>query len=126
MVSDHLSDFVTRIRNGYMAGKKTVLVPNVKSLVKVAEVMVKSGYLGGIKKAEDGVLVELKYESKKPVVSGVQRVSRPGARIYSGVNDIPRVLGGIGMYILSTPKGVMNDKDAKKTKNGGELLLKIW
>lgn len=126
MVNDNLSDFVTRIRNGYMAKKKEVEIQNVIIVVKVAEVLKKSGYISGIKKSEGKLVVELKYEAKQPAVRGIERVSRPGARIYSGVDKLPRVLGGLGMNILTTPKGILSDKEAKKLNCGGEVIVRVW
>jgi small subunit ribosomal protein S8 len=126
MVNDQLSDFVTRIRNGYMAKKKRIEIPNVKIVSRVAEILIKSGYLLKLKTEENKLFAELKYEAKEPAMSGIERVSRPGARIYFGADRIPKVLGGLGMCVLSTPKGIMADKQAKKTNNGGEVILKIW
>lgn len=126
MVNDHLSDFVTRIRNGYMGKKKDVVVPNVILVLKVAEVLKKSGYISAIKREDGKVLAELKYNSKKPAISGIERVSKPGARIYSSVNRLPRVLGGLGMHILTTPNGVLSDKEARKLNSGGEVIVKVW
>jgi small subunit ribosomal protein S8 len=126
MVNDHLSDFVTRIRNGYMARKKMVEIPDVKVVVNVAEVLVKTGYLAGVKREEKKIFAQLKYQAKEPALTGIERVSRPGARIYSRVNEIKRVLGGLGINILSTPNGVMSDVQAKKVNSGGEILLKVW
>lgn len=126
MVNDHLSDFVTRIRNGYSAGKKSVEIPDTRIVKAVAKVLADEGYLVGIKSENQKYTAQLKYESRQPVITGILRVSKPGARIYSGISDLPRVLGGLGTYILSTPKGIISYKKAKKLNAGGEILLKVW
>lgn len=126
MVNDHLSDFVTRIRNGYRGKRKMIEVPDTKLVKAVAKVLSDEGYIGEIKKQDDKLWVVLKYESHQPVVTGISRISKPSARIYSGISDLPRVLGGVGMHILSTPQGVVSEKKAKKLNAGGEVLLKVW
>lgn len=109
-----------------MAKRKDIEIPNVIIVLEVAEVLKKAGYISTIKKEEGKVLAELKYNAKKPAVSGIERVSKPGARIYSGVNRLPKVLGGLGMYILTTPNGVVSDKEARKLNSGGEVIVKVW
>ena len=109
-----------------MAGIKEVEIPSTKNIEETAKVLVKSGYLAGVKKAEGTIIIELKYKGKEPVITGIERVSKPGARIYCGVKELPRVLGGLGMNILSTPKGIMTDNQAKKLNVGGEIIAKIW
>ena len=126
MVNDHLSDFVTRIRNGYLAGKKMVEIPNTKLIKAVAKVLTEEGYLAAIKTEEGKQVAQLKYVNRQPVITGISRVSKPGGRIYSGIGDLPRVLGGLGVNILSTPKGVVSERKAKKLNAGGEILLKVW
>lgn len=126
MVTDHLSDFVIRIKNGYRAGAATVLMPPTKTVEKVAVVLVKSGYLAEAK-TKDGILeVTLKYAKKTPALRNIERVSKQGARIYSGIKSLPRVWGGLGVNILSTPRGIMSDKEAKKLHVGGEVLCRVW
>jgi small subunit ribosomal protein S8 len=126
MVNDHLSDFVTRIRNGYSARKLSVEIPDTKIVKGVAKVLAEEGYLAGVKTEGGKLLAQLKYENRQPVVTGILRVSKPGARIYSGITDLPRVLGGLGMNILSTPKGILGQKKARKINAGGEVLVKVW
>lgn len=126
MVNDPLSDFLTRVRNGYKAHLEFVELPAIKMLGKVAEVLVEEGYLTSSKIENGKLRVELKYINHEPAVTGVARVSKPGARIYSGIKDLPRVLGGLGVHILSTPKGVVSEKKAKKLNTGGEVIAKIW
>lgn len=126
MVNDHLSDFVTRIRNGYKARKSSVEIPDTKIVKAVGKVLAEEGYLVGIKVDDKKLVAQLKYDNKEPVITGIYRVSKPGARIYSGVSDVPRVLGGAGISILSTPKGILANKKAKKLNAGGEILLKVW
>lgn len=126
MVNDHLSDFITRIRNGYRAHLTGVDMPVTKLVARVAEELSEAGYVGKTK-VEDGVLnVELKYKGKEPAITGIRRVSKPGARIYSEVKNFPKVLGGLGMNILTTPKGVMSERKAKKARVGGEIICQVW
>jgi len=126
MVSDHLSDFITRIRNGYLASRETISAPNVKTVERVAQVLVKTGYVTSV--AQDGkqLIVTLKYTSHQPAIMGLRRMSRPGARVYCGFRDLPKVWGGLGINILSTPKGIMGEKEAKKLSCGGELIAQVW
>lgn len=121
-----MSDFITRIRNGYRARLTGVDMPVTKLVVRVAEELSEAGYVGKTK-VEDGVLnVELKYKGKEPAITGIRRVSKPGARIYCGISGIPKVLGGLGINILTTPRGVMAEKKAKKAKVGGEIICQVW
>lgn len=127
MVNDHLSDLVTRIRNGYLAGVGKVEMPLVKTVKAVVEVMKEAGYLeGATVKNKNRLELTLRYVKKKPAVSGIKRVSKPGSRIYSSAKGLPRIWGGIGMNIVSTPKGIMSDKKAKKLNLGGEVIAQIW
>jgi len=126
MVSDHLSDFVTRIRNGYSARNSSVEAPNTKLVMGVAKVLVEEGFLKDMKIEKNLLSVKLNYSNHQPAVTGILRVSKSGARIYSGISDLPKVLGGLGMCILSTPKGILSGKKAKKLNTGGEVLLKVW
>ncbi len=126
MVSDHLSDFVTRIRNGYQANLPTIEAVSTRAVQRFADVLVKAGYLQGYTTEGQVMTVTLKYTKAKPAISGIKRVSKPGARIYAGYKDLPRVWGGLGMHILSTPQGVMTDKDARKLHCGGELIAQVW
>src|SRR3989344_2762112 len=107
MVNDNLSDFITRIRNGYMAHRVEMEVPLTKVTYQVAHVMVKRGYLSEAKKIDGKIRITLKYQGKQPAVTGLKRVSKPGARVYGGASELPRVRGGLGINILSTPKGIV-------------------
>lgn len=127
MVNDHLSDFVARIKNGYMARKKMIEIPKTRVVEKTAEVLVEEGYISKLKKSQEGKWeVELKYKGKRPALTGIKRVSKPGVRVYSSIKDLPRVWGGLGTNILSTPKGIMSQKQAKKLNCGGEVLAQVW
>ncbi|MBI2008746.1 30S ribosomal protein S8 [Candidatus Amesbacteria bacterium] len=126
MVNDPVSDFVARIRNGYRAQLRVVEVPATRLVRRVAEELSQAGFIGEVKE-ENGVLtLGLKYKGKEPAITGIRRVSKPGARIYAGAGGIPRVLGGLGMNILTTPKGIMSEKKAKKLKVGGEIICQVW
>jgi small subunit ribosomal protein S8 len=126
MVNDHLSDFIARVRNGYQARMSEVEVPAIKAIERVAEVMSKEGYIKGVEKKNGKLIVTLKYQGRKPVIMGIKRVSKPGVRYYSGIDKLPKVWGGLGITILSTNKGVMSNKEARKQKVGGEVICQIW
>jgi small subunit ribosomal protein S8 len=131
VVIDPLADFLIRIKNGYLVRKKVVDVPWSKMKGKLAEMLVKEGYLKNSKvKSEKSKFktleLELKYEGKKPALTGVKRISKPGVRIYAKVSKIPKVKQGFGITISSTPKGLMTDKEAKKSHQGGEIICQIW
>ncbi|KKT58803.1 MAG: SSU ribosomal protein S8P [Candidatus Amesbacteria bacterium GW2011_GWB1_47_19] len=126
MVNDHLSDFVTRIRNGYQAGLDKIEVPMIKTVAETARVIAAEGYTGTVEKKEKTLVIHLKYSGKKPAIMGIKRVSKPGARRYSGIKKLPRVWGGLGINILSTPKGIISEKQAKKLKTGGEIIAQVW
>ncbi len=126
MVTDRLSDFVTRVRNAYLAGLPSLSVPSTKMIEQVARVLVETKYLASAVKEEGNLQITLRYSGKTPAITGIERVSRPGARIYRGVDNLPKVLGGLGINILTTPKGVISDKQAKKINAGGEVIVKVW
>jgi small subunit ribosomal protein S8 len=126
MVSDLLSDLVSRIKNGYLVGSDSVEVAWSKAGEETIKVLSECGYVGKFSKNGRFMSVDLKYEGKNPVLTNIERLSRPGARNYVGYRDIPRVWGGIGINIISTPKGIMADKQAKKMKLGGELICRVW
>jgi len=135
-INDPISDMLTRIRNGVMAGHALVAVPSSKLKVEIAKIMKDEGYLEGfeIVEAEQSVektlRLKIKYvgdrRARRPVISGVERVSKPGRRVYTKKQDIPWVLSGIGVAILSTPKGVMTGARARQLGVGGEILCKVW
>jgi small subunit ribosomal protein S8 len=126
MVNDHLSDFVTRIRNGYKTRAKTLETDANRRVEKVAEVLQQEGYLKAVKKEGGKLMLTLKYDGKEPALTGIVRVSKPGARIYTRIKKVPPVLGGLGITILTTPKGIMSNRQAKKLNAGGEIIARVW
>lgn len=128
-MSDPIADMLTRIRNGQRANKSTVSFPTSKLKSSVLNVLVSEGYVGEYKFGEVNgkpvTTVDLKYYQGKPVISKIQRVSRPGLRIFKGKNDIPQVLGGLGVAIVSTSKGVMSDNAARAAGFGGEVICTV-
>lgn len=129
-MSDPISDMLTRIRNAQLAEKVTVVMPSSKLKVAIAEVLREEGYVGGFSviKGEGGkatLEISLKYYSGSPVIEKIQRVSRPGLRIYKGSNDIPKVMNGLGIAIVSTSKGLMTDRKARANGIGGEVLCVV-
>ena len=133
-VNDPIADMLTRIRNGVMAGHAQVAMPSSKIKVEIAKILKEEGFIENFEVASsDGfkvLRVKLKYvgerRERRPVISGLERVSKPGRRIYTKKQDIPWVLSGIGIAILSTPKGVMTGQHARKMGLGGEILCKVW
>ena len=130
-MTDPIADMLTRIRNANMVGKETVSMPSSKKLVEIARVMAEEGYITRYE-VIDGepratLEITLKYGDKKSkTIRGIKRVSKPGLRIYAGVDELPRVLGGLGTAIVSTSKGVMCDRDARKAGVGGEVIAYVW
>lgn len=129
MMTDPIADMLTRIRNGLAAGKKDVTMPLSKLKLSIAQVMKDEGYITDFSQGElDGkptLNVELRYFQGKPVIEKMSRVSRPGLRIYKGNDEIPNVLNGLGIAIVSTSKGVMTDRAARKAGHGGEVLCYV-
>ncbi len=123
---DPVADALVRIKNGYQVGKATVAIRFSKLILKLAKLLEKEGYLSGAEQKGQEIIVTLKYNSRVPVLTDIKRVSRPSLRVYKGVKDLPRVLNGLGIAIISTPKGLMTDKEARKLKAGGEVLALIW
>jgi small subunit ribosomal protein S8 len=126
MVNDHLSDFITRIRNGYRAGLPEISVPYTKAVFGVASVLEKEKYVEKVEKQAENLVIKLRYEGKRPAIMGVRRVSKPGLRVYSAVSNLPRVWGGLGKNIVSTTKGVVSERQAKKLNLGGEVICQVW
>ena len=129
-LTDPIADMLTRIRNANMVGKETVSMPTSKKLVEIARVMAEEGYITRyevIDGAPRGTLeITLKYgEKKAKTIRGLKRISKPGLRIYAGKDELPRVLGGLGTAIISTSKGVMCDRDARKAGVGGEVIAYV-
>ena len=135
-INDPISDMLTRIRNGVMAGHALVAVPSSKLKVEIAKIMTDEGDLEGFEivdgeqSVEKTLRLKIKYvgerRGRRPVISGVERVSKPGRRVYTKKQDIPWVLSGIGVAIISTPKGVMTGARARQLGVGGEILCKVW
>lgn len=126
MVRDPLSDLVSRVKNSYLAGHSTVVMPQSKLREAVLKVLSAEKYVGKVT-VTDGVLsADLLYKSKEPVMTEIVRVSKPGSRVYMGFKSLKLVLGGMGIQILSTPKGIMTGKEARKLKVGGEVICKVW
>lgn len=130
-MTDPIADMLTRIRNALVSKKETVEIPASNIKKSIAEILLSEGYVKDVQLAEDGVqgklVITLKYGPKKErVISGLKRVSKPGLRVYAACEDIPKVLGGLGIAILSTSKGIMTDKQARATNNGGEVLAYVW
>ncbi len=131
-MTDPISDFLTRIRNAYNAGHKIVDIPASKLKLEMTRVLFEKGYILSYKLVEEKpvskIKIALKYhpESKLPAIKKIMRVSRPGLRQYRGVENMPRVLNGLGIAIVSTSKGIMSDKEAKAQKVGGEILCYVY
>lgn len=130
-MNDPIADMLTRVRNANSAGKLTVSMPSSKKLVEIARIMQEEGYITGyeVESANpcDILEITLKYGEKKArTIRGIKRISKPGLRIYAGKDELPRVLGGLGTAIISTSKGVMADRDARKNGIGGEVIAYIW
>ena len=130
-VTDPIADMLTRIRNGNTAGKDVVSMPSSKVLVEVARVIAEEGYIEGYAvedtKPQKTLHVPLKYGARHArIIRGIKRISKPGLRIYSKAEDLPRVLGGLGTAVISTSKGMMCDRDARKLGVGGEVIAYIW
>ena len=131
MTSDPIADMLTRVRNAMAARHAKVDVPASKLKTEIARILKEEGYIANFKVAEEGVKkvikIYLKYASNNsPVITRIERVSRPGCRVYVGRDDIPRVQGGLGINILTTPRGVMTGRTAHREKVGGEILCRIW
>ena len=130
-ITDSIADMLTRIRNANSAKHDTVDVPASNMKKAIAQILLEEGYIKNYQVIEDstqGVIrITLKYgENKSKVITGLRRVSKPGLRIYTNVEDMPQVIKGLGIAILSTPKGVMTDKKARKLNVGGEVLAFVW
>lgn len=130
-LSDPLGDMLTRIRNGQMAGKSSVTSPSSKLRSNVLEVLRREGYIRGYSVTEGNVgrnelSIELKYHNGDPVIKELKRVSKPGRRVYSKVTELPRVYNGLGIAILSTPRGVLSDTEAREARVGGEVLCMVF
>lgn len=130
MVTDSIADMLTRIRNALMARHDDVVIPLTKSILAVAKILKDEGFITDFSTVNDNnhrlLKIKLKYLDSQPAIIGLERVSKPGLRIYVKRGEIPRVYGGLGIAIISTSKGVMSGKDAWNRKLGGELLCYVW
>ncbi|NNC73418.1 MAG: 30S ribosomal protein S8 [Sphingomonadaceae bacterium] len=129
-MTDPISDMLTRIRNGQRAKKDSVVSPASKQRARVLEVLQREGFIRGYSEEElgkhKGLRIELKYFEGQPAIQHLQRVSTPGRRVYSGAQDIPRVRNGLGITIVSTPRGVLSDAEAREQNVGGEVLAEVF
>lgn len=130
-MTDPLGDMLTRIRNGQQARKDSVMTPASNLRARVLEVLEREGYIRGFEKADldNGkaeIRIELKYHEGVPVIREIQRVSKPGRRVYSGARELPRVRNGLGISIVSTPRGVLSDAEARNANVGGEVLCTVF
>ena len=130
--SDPIADMLTRIRNANTAKHDTVLVPASKIKLAIVEILKNEGYIAKYELVDDGnfknILITLKYGADKneKIITGIKRISKPGLRVYASKDELPRVLGGLGIAILSTNHGVITDKEARKLQVGGEVLAFVW
>ena len=131
-MSDPIADMLTRIRNANTAKHDTVDVPSSKMKLAIADILLKEGYIAKYDVLEEGAFktihITLKYGADKneKIITGLKRISKPGLRVYAGKNEIPKVLGGLGIAILSTNQGILTDKEARKLQVGGEVLAFVW
>jgi len=126
-MTDPIADMLTRIRNSHKIKAESVLMPSSKIKINIARVLVEEGYINGYQEEDlennkKNLLINLKYYEGRPVIEKIERVSRPSLRVYKPTNELPKVMGGLGILILSTSKGVMSDRQAKKQGQGGEIL----
>ena len=131
MYTDPIADYLTRIRNGIMAGHEAVVIPASSMKARLSEVLKREGFINGYKSVEhegrNYIVVNLKYvKGGASVIHGLKRISSPGLRVYAGAKEIPEVNGGLGIAILTTPKGLMTGKEARKQNLGGEVLAHVW
>lgn len=129
MLSDNIADMLTRIRNAQSVGKASVIMPSSKMKAAIAQVLKDEGYINGFEVAGENkkeLTVFLKYYQGKPVIEIIRRISRPGLRVYKGVEDLPKVRGGLGISVISTSKGLMTEKQAAEQGLGGEVVCEVF
>ena len=130
VMTDPIADMLTRIRNANQRKHPTVLVPASKLKVEILRVLKEEGYISDFEKIEDEkqgmISITLKYVNKTPVIKGLKRISKPGLKVYAKKDELPKVLNGLGVAIISTSKGVMSDRTARKENLGGEVLAFVW
>ena len=129
-ITDPIADMLTRIRNANAQRHETVDVPSSKLKKSIAEILLDEGYIKSFEEIEDNsqgiIRITLKYVNKQKVISGLKRISKPGLRVYANKEELPRVLGGLGIALISTSKGIMTDKKARQEGIGGEVLAYVW
>lgn len=125
-MGDPIADTLIRIKNGYLVGKVSVVIRYSKQVLQLLKLLKKEGYISDVAQKDKVLLVSLKYNGRVPTMTDAKRVSKPSLRVYKGVKDLPRVLNGLGIAIISTPKGLMIDSQARKQKVGGEVLALVW
>ncbi len=128
-MTDVIADMLTRIRNALAAKHETVEIPASNTKKAIANILLNEGYVENVELIEGvqgTIKITLKYDGNNKVISGLKRVSKPGLRVYVGTDEVPQVLGGLGIAILSTSKGIMTGKEAKKLHQGGEVLAYVW
>lgn len=127
-MTDPIADLLTRIRNAQLAGQRDIVLPYSKLKYAIAQVMEKEGWIVGLASQDHQKFLKilLKYDGGKPVIQDLKRISKPGRRVYVGRHELPRVLNGLGMAIISTPKGVMTADQARQSKLGGEVICEIY
>lgn len=128
-MTDQIADMLTRIRNSNLARKETVLVPYSNIKFSIAKILEKEGFVKNVEKIDDDygqIKIGLKYKNKEPVIQGLKRVSKPGRRVYNGYRKLPRIMPTLGIFIVSTPQGLMTHRQAKKGKLGGEIICEVY
>lgn len=123
---DQVGDLLIRLKNGYLASKKEVIVPYSKLAVAILELLKRQGFLAKLEVSGRQIVVLLKYDQKRGAMTDVKRISKPGLRVYRPKHNLPRVYSGLGIAIISTPKGVMTDTEARKEGLGGEVMAYVW
>lgn len=123
---DTVADTLIRIKNGSLAKRLSVEITFSKLNLAICKLLQKEGYLESVKEEEGKILASLKYQDKKSVITDVKRISKPGLRVYKGKKSLPYVLNGLGIAIISTPKGIMTDRQARKEGVGGEIMAYVW
>jgi small subunit ribosomal protein S8 len=128
MVNDTISDVLTQIRNANLARSQKLRIPLTKVSLGIAKILQREGYVEGVQSDDNGISITLRYRvaDGKPCITNLQRFSTPGRRLYTKAKDMPRILGGMGIIIVSTSKGLMTDREARQANLGGELLCSIW
>lgn len=129
MYTDPISDFLTRLRNAQVVGHETVLVPGSRLKFAIAKLLEREGFISGVKETTEGakktIEVTLKYNEKEPAIRSIKRISKPGLRVYRGADELPNVLSGQGIAIISTSAGVMTNREARRRRLGGEILCEV-